>query len=80
MIKSYGFSFYSYNIGIVHLQKLYMLKLGGVFHLCINVWVADKTAWPLIDSCHTWTPLWWVLAQHHIHILFTLLTICWRWQ
>jgi len=28
----------------------------GSFHLWINVWVAGKTVWSLVNTCHTWTP------------------------
>jgi len=28
----------------------------GSFHLWINVWVAGKTAWFLVNMCHTWAP------------------------
>jgi len=35
------------------------LRLGSKgrydsFHLWINVWVAVKTVWPLVNTCHTW--------------------------
>ena len=26
----------------------------GSFHLWINVWVAGKTVWSLVNTCHTW--------------------------
>jgi len=26
----------------------------GSFHLWINVWVAGKTAWSFVNTCHTW--------------------------
>ena len=37
------------------------LRLGskgryGSFHLWISVWVAGKTVWSLVNTCHTWAP------------------------
>jgi len=28
----------------------------GSFHLWMNVWVAGKTVWSLVNTCHTWVP------------------------
>ena len=29
----------------------------GSFHLWINMWVAGKTVWFIVNTCHTWVPL-----------------------
>jgi len=44
------------------------LQLGctgryGSFHLWINVWVAGKTVWFLVNTCHTWALKRW--AAHN---------------
>ena len=44
------------------------LRLGskgryGSFHLWINMWVAGKTVWSLVNACHTWAPYRWVMIK-----------------
>jgi len=42
---------------ITNLQTLYTGKgRYDSFQLWINVWVASKTVWSLVDTCHTWAP------------------------
>jgi len=37
-------------------QWLWSKGRYGSFHLWINVWVAGKTVWSLVNTCHTWAP------------------------
>ena len=31
----------------------------GSFHMRIRMWLAGKTAWSLVNACHSWVPLRW---------------------
>ena len=48
----------------------------GSFHLWINVWVAGKTVWSVVNTCHTGAPEKWVIKRytnwHFTLLYFTL--------
>jgi len=38
--------------------------------LWINVWVACKSVWSLVYTCHTWAPWRWVHCNSYTNVLF----------
>jgi len=55
-----------------------VLRLGskgryGTFHLLINVSVAGKNVWSLVNTCHTWAPYRWVMIKSYTNLRLLLL-------
>ena len=46
----------------------------GSFHMWMHVWVAGKTVWCLVDTCHTWALQRWAMLsiKHYTNVILTI--------